>query len=388
MKANITETSKIEIVKRHINGESVGSISKSNSIPKSTIYYWINRYSKDIRKKTPARTVLELDHARTRIKKLEGIIEVLRAVDCTASTPLRHKLEALVPLYGQYSVHTLCDALDVPRGTFYNHILRNKRNEAWFVKRREDLKLLIQEVYDESNQIFGAGKIRAALSNRGCVVSENIVSELMQEMGLRSIRVSSKKDNRMLKRDERRVNILQQNFNVDQPNKVWASDVTCYKFKETYFYICVFIDLFSRRILALSIGRNNSTHLVKVAFTSAYIGRKPPEGLIIHTDRGTPYTSYSMQNLVRKSGVTQSYSNAGKPHDNAVVESFFASLKKEELYRSRYKSEAEFRESLNRYVIFFNTVRLHKFLNYKTPVQAEDTFWKSLKHHKITKIKT
>lgn len=182
----------------------------------------------------------------------------------------------------------------------------------------------------------------------------------------------------MLKRDERRINMLRQNFNVDQPNKVWVSDVTCYKFKETYFYICVFIDLFSRKVLALSVGKNNSTHLVKVAFSSAYQSRKP-KGLIIHTDRGTPYTSYSMQNLVRKSGVTQSYSNAGNPHDNAVVESFFASLKKEELYRSRYKSEAELRESLNRYINFYNTARLHKFLKYKTPEQAEDAFWKSLK---------
>lgn len=160
MKANIVEKSKIEIVKRHINGESVNLIGKDTSVPKSTIYYWINRYGKNIKKVTPASTVLELDHARKRINKLEGIIEVLRAVDCTASAPLRHKLEALVPLYGQYSVHTLCEALDVPRGTFYNHILRNKRNEAWFVKRREDLKLLIQTIYDESNQIFGAGKVR------------------------------------------------------------------------------------------------------------------------------------------------------------------------------------------------------------------------------------
>lgn len=248
--------------------------------------------------------------------------------------------------------------------------------------------MLVQTVYDESNQIFGVSKIKAALDNRGYAVSEKVVSELMREMGLHSIRVSSKKDNRMLKRDERRVNILQQNFNVDQPNKVWASDVTCYKFKESYFYICVFIDLFSRRVLALSIGRNNSTHLVKTAFISAYLGRRPPEGLIIHTDRGTPYTSFSMQNLVRTSGVTQSYSNVGKPHDNAVVESFFASLKKEELYRSRYKSEAELRESLYRYVSFFNTIRLHKFLQYKTPDQAEDAFWKNLKPQKITKLKT
>lgn len=386
MKTSILEKNKIEIVKRYGNGDSVGSICKDINLPKSTIYYWIKRYGKNIKKDTPAGTILELDHARKRIKKLEGIIGVLGTVDCTASSPLKQKLKALEPLHGQYSVHTLCEALDISRGAFYSHILRNKRDEAWFVKRRENLKELIHSIYNESNQIFGTGKIRAVLISRGYTVSEKLVSELMREMGLYSIRISSKKDNVTLGWNERKANLLKQNFDVDQPNKVWVSDVTCYKFKENYFYICVFMDLFSRKVIALSIGRNNSTHLVRTAFSSAYTNRKP-EGLIIHTDRGTPYTSYSMQNLVRKNGVTQSFSNAGKPHDNAVVESFFATLKKEELYRSRYRSEAEFRESLNKYINFYNTARLHKYLKYRTPEQAEDAFWKSLKSHKIVKTK-
>jgi putative transposase len=148
-------------------------------------------------------------------------------------------------------------------------MLRNKRNEAWFVKRRENLKELVQSIYDESKQIFGASKIRAVLINRGYTISKRFVSELMREMGLYSIRISSKKDNVTLGWNERKTNILKQNFNVDQPNKVWVSDVTCYKFKENYYYICVFIDLFSRKVLSISIGRNNSTHLVRTAFSSA-----------------------------------------------------------------------------------------------------------------------
>jgi len=378
MKTKISNKSKIELVKRHINGESVGSISKDTNLPKSTIYYWINQYSKNIeaKKEVPASTVLELDHARKRIKKLEGLIEVMRAVDCTASAPLRQKLEALESLYGQYSVHTLCEALDVSRGAFYNHILRNKRNEAWFVKRRENLKELIRSIYDESNQIFGAGKVKAVLNSKGYIASKKFVSELMREMGLYSISISSKKDNVTLGWNERKSNILKRNFDVDQPNKVWVSDVTCYKFKENYYYICVFIDLFSRKIISISIGRNNSTQLVKTAFNSAYLSRKPPKGLIIHTDRGTPYTSFSMHSLVQKYGITQSFSNAGKPHDNAVVESFFSYLKKEELYRRKYNSESEFKKLLNEYVKRYNSARPHKYLKYKTPEQFEVAFWK------------
>ena len=376
MKSRIKEKAKIRIIKEYSNGSSVSSICNKYSISKSTLYYWVKLYKSQRTEKGITITPKELDSAKRRIKKLEDIINVLSTVDCNVSSPLKTKLKSLESLYGQYSVHTLCEALHVSRGSFYNYMLRNKRDNSWFNKRREDLKLLIQTIYDDSNQIFGVGKIRAALVGNGYIVSEKIVSELMHEMGLHSIRISSKKDNRILKRDEKRVNVLQRKFNVSQLNKVWVSDITCYKFKEIYFYICVFVDLFSRKVLSLSIGKNNSTHLVKIALTTAYNDRRPKEGLIIHTDRGAPYTSYSTQNLAKTYGIIQSYSDAGKPHDNAVVESFFATLKKEELYRSRYKSVAEFKESIKRYVIFYNTVRLHKFLNYKTPEQAESTFWK------------
>jgi hypothetical protein len=112
--------------------------------------------------------------------------------------------------------------LGISRGAFYNHILRNKRDEAWFIKRRENLKELVQSIYNESNQIFGAGKIRAALISNGYTVSEKLVSELMREMGLYSIRILSKKDNVALGWNERKANMLRQNFDVDRPNKVWV----------------------------------------------------------------------------------------------------------------------------------------------------------------------
>ncbi|MFV0485243.1 MAG: IS3 family transposase [Candidatus Saccharimonadales bacterium] len=226
----------------------------------------------------------------------------------------------------------MCEALEISRGTFYNHILRNKRADAWFLKRRELLKASIKEIYDESNQIFGAGKIKAVLTNQGQTVSEKIIAELMREMGLRSMRNGSKKEYRTLSREHWKSNLLLRNFDVKEPNKVWASDVTCYKHKDNFFYICAFIDLFSRKVLSLSVGRNNSTNLVRKAFDSALAGRET-QGLMVHTDRGTPYTSYTMREVLRRHGIKQSFSQPGRPHDNAVIESFFASLKREELYR-------------------------------------------------------
>ena len=108
---------------------------------------------------------------------------VMKKAGCSANDPLEVKLPALEALQGQYSVHMLCEALDVPRGTYYNYILRNKRTHTWYAKRREELRLEIQRIYDDSRQIFGAAKICAIMKESGIRVSREMVSELMRDMG-------------------------------------------------------------------------------------------------------------------------------------------------------------------------------------------------------------
>lgn len=112
-----------------------------------------------------------------KVKRLEGKIEILKTVNCKFDAPLREKLYALEELYGKYSIHMLCETLEVSRGTFYNHILRNKRDNTYYSKRREKLRIKIQQVYDENKQIFGAAKIAAVLKSDGYKVSERIVRE-------------------------------------------------------------------------------------------------------------------------------------------------------------------------------------------------------------------
>lgn len=139
-------------------------------------------------------TLKEHDMLQRRVNKLENIITILKTVNCTASAPLKEKLDELEKLYGQYDVHTLCEALEASRGTFYNHILRNKRSSAWVEKRREEYRILIREVYDEFYQVLGAEKLCAVLVQRGHRVSKKYVADLMREMGLISVRTSSKQD--------------------------------------------------------------------------------------------------------------------------------------------------------------------------------------------------
>ena len=183
----------------------------------------------------------------------------------------------------------ICDALDIVRGTCYNHILRNKRDNTWYAKRWETLRIQIQEVFDENSQIFGERKITAGLRNNGVKVSETMVRELMNDIGLVSIRYEAKK----LYGDEipRHKNYLNQEFDPDSPNQVWVSDVTYFKCNGKTYYICVIIDL---------------------------------------------YGSKTLNDYIKTLGVTRSFSRLYVSCENSVIESFFASLKREKLYRKKY----------------------------------------------------
>ena len=166
-----TKEVKYNVLKQYQEGTPIPLIIQNTNIPRSTIYHWIKNPPLSKKEET-AKTIRILEN---KIKRLEGIIEILKKVNCTASAPLQERLYALESLQGQYSVHMLCEALDVSRGTFYNHIFRNKRDNVWYLKRREALREMIQQVFDESKQIYGAGKITAVLKERGYITSEKMV---------------------------------------------------------------------------------------------------------------------------------------------------------------------------------------------------------------------
>lgn len=374
MSKKISEKEKQGLVSRYQRGESVQTLCQESGVSKSALYDWIKRYQGLKSLTGQIVTPKEFDGLKRRAKKLENIVAVLKAVYHTDSEPTQTKLLALERLYGQYSVHVLCEALDVPRSTLYNHLFRNKRGNSMMTQRREELRIQIREIFEENRQLFGAGKIRAVLMERGYRVSEKLVAELMREMGLASIRTSAKRDYSRLENYEKKRNILQRRFQVEEPDRVWVSDVTCFKLKGRWYYICAIIDLFSRRVVAYGISQKNSTRLITRAFQNAWVQRTPRRGMIFHSDQGAQYTSYSFRKLLRERGVTQSFSNPGTPHDNAVAETFFSTLKKEELYRTNYRSEAELKACVAAYMEFYNERRPHQALRYKTPVQMERAY--------------
>lgn len=368
-----TQEEKQAVIDRVISGEPSAHILADTGIPKSTFYSWLRIYQEEQnaanRRKVDIRNFHLLEN---KVARLESIVEILKSAPCTPRAPLRQRLYAAEQLYGKYNVHVICDAFDIPRGTFYNHVLRNKKDNTWYAKRREELRLRIQEIYDESNQIFGAAKIAAVMKSEGFKVSNEMVRTLMRDMGLVSIRQSAKK----LYEDEGRKykNLLNQEFDTCKPNEVWVSDVTYFKYGENAYYICVIIDLFSRMVVGYKISKTNSTQLVKSTFQIAYKARQPDSSLVFHTNRGSNYRSKTMNDYMRSLNITHSFSRAHVPYDNSVMESFFASLKREELYRTKYRSEADFRSAVDKYIIFYNMKRPHRKLQYKTPEQKEEEY--------------
>ena len=375
MKSKFTYDEKREILERYISrSESPTNIIKSVGISKSTFYKWLYDHQQEQAKsKIKELTLRNFTLLEAKVKRLEGIIEIIKKANVLPSSPLQQKLHASEKLSGEYSVHMICEALDIARGTYYNHILRNKRNNTWYARRREALRLQIQDIFDENSQIFGARKIAVILRNKGIKVSDEMVRELMKDMGLVSIRQEAKK----LYTDDikRHKNYLNQEFDPDAPNQVWVSDITYFKCNGKAYYICVIIDLYARKVIAYRVGKKNSTQLIKSTFKNAYENRKPPTTLIFHTDRGANYCSKTLNDYIKSLDITRSFSRPYVPYDNSVIESFFASLKREELYRKKYRTENELLQAIEDYMEFYNTRRPHAKIQYKTPEQKEREYY-------------
>lgn len=364
---------KVKTIRRYEKGESIKALSEELHISQSTLYHWRKEYCSI---QTPNRTYTpaEFDAISRRLQKLEHEMEIIRISGCLAKVPLQDKLAVLENLYNRpdnpYSVHELCDALGVARGTFYNYIFR-RADRTKYEDEQAQLMLKVKQVFDDSEQRYGAEKIRTVLAQSGIKVSKKRVTAIMGELGLYSVRVDSKK---LFKKRQQRAkeNLLKREFSADHPNQIWVSDITQFKIKDYWVYLCIILDVYSRRVVSYRVSRNSSTHLVMATFRVAYQERGKPHGLTFHSDRGKQYISKTFSALLQECGVKQSFSASGKPLDNAVSEAFFATFKREEAYRREYTSEKHFCQSVEEYIRFYNEARPHQTLNYKTP-QAFET---------------
>jgi len=167
-------------------------------------------------------------------------------------------------------------------------------------------------------------------------------------------------------------NLLKRNFAASAPNKVWCGDITEFAIADQRLYVATVIDLYSRRVVGLALDTRATSALTTEAFLDALDQRRPPPGLLFHSDRGAQYRAYWYQHLLRRKGVIQSMSRAGNCLDNAVAESFFATLEHELASRTTWSCVEQAKQEIRSFIHdFYNSKRLHSTLGYVSPTQYE-----------------
>lgn len=271
----------------------------------------------------------------------------------------------------------MCKVLYVSTSGYYNWLKNQDREPTEREERRKEIKQKIAKFFHESHGTYGSPRIHSDLIDERYVVSQKTVARYMQEMGLRAtpeekyvVTTDSNHDLRIYP------NLLKQNFNVDQPNKVWVTDITYIWTLEGWVYLASVMDLFSRKIVGWSQGSNMEKKLPLQALKMAITTRQPSEGLIHHSDRGSQYCSKDYVEELNTHNMQISMSRTGNPYDNACIESFHATIKKELIYRRRFKTRDEAVQAINYYIgQRYNNRRKHSTLGYCSPNTYEQKYY-------------
>ena len=261
----------------------------------------------------------------------------------------------------------LCRVLGVSCSGFYGYLRRQQREPD---PEREELLEWVKDLAAASDHTYGSRRMARALQALGYRVGRHQARRLMREAGVwvryrRRYRVTTNSRHRQPVFDNR----LQRDFAPSAPDRVWAGDITYVWTQEGWLYLAVVIDLYSRKVVGWSMGRRLHSRLVCDALTMALWNRRPGKGqLIHHSDRGAQYASHAFRRLLAAHGIDGSMSRKGDCWDNAVVESFFGSLKSERIQWRSYQTREEARADIVAYItMFYNSHRLHSYLGYQSP---------------------
>jgi putative transposase len=271
---------------------------------------------------------------------------------------------------GAHSVAKMARVLGVSRSGYYAW---KRRPPSRRKRERAVLREEISAIQREKKYRYGSPRVTAELRRRGKRVGRNRVARIMRESGLGARR---RKRYRSTTNSRHSLpiaqNLLQRKFRVAGKNEVWVSDISYLATAEGWLYLCVVIDLYSRKVVGWSMDRRMKASLVVRAFMMACMVRNPQKGLIFHSDRGSQYCSGVFRRRLERNGVRQSMSGKGDCWDNAPAESFFKTLKNELCGHQAFRSREEARTAVFEYIeVFYNRDRLHSTLGYLTPAEYE-----------------
>ena len=273
-----------------------------------------------------------------------------------------------------FSVTLMCAALEVSRSGFY---AAQRRAKSARTKRDEELRAQVRVIHQASRRTYGSPRVHAELQAQGERCGRKRIARLMRQEGLR---VKVRRRFRPTTTDSKHThrvapNVLDRCFAPQQiaaTNRVWAGDITYVPTREGWLYLSVILDLASRRVVGWSMGRTLEASLAINALVMALEGRCPSGGLLHHSDRGVQYAALDYQELLARRQIEPSMSRRANCYDNAVVESFFATLEWELIERSEWRTRDEARLAIFEYIeCWYNPKRRHSSLGYLSPAEYE-----------------
>jgi transposase InsO family protein len=288
-------------------------------------------------------------------------------VDVLPTPVLQLPNPSLLDHQREFPVEVMCRVLGVSRSGYYAW---RKRPECATVQRQSELTQRIRQTHQESREMYGAPRVHRELLAADVRCSKNTVAKLMRKAGIRS-----KMHKRFVVRttDSRHAhpiapNRLDRDFYKPQPNQAWAADITYIPTGEGWLYLAAVIDLCSRRIVGWATSDSLAAELSCQALQMALVQRAPRSTVLHHSDRGVQYACDDYQQLLSEHGLETSMSRKGNCYDNAVIESFFGTLKTELVHHENYATREVARQSLFEYLeVFYNRRRLHSALDYVSP---------------------
>jgi putative transposase len=270
-----------------------------------------------------------------------------------------------------FKVGRMCNALNVSRSGYYAW---RRRPESLRNKENRKLVAQIKVIHNQKHKkVYGSPRIYRELIDKGIFCSRNRVARLMKQEGLSSIVPRKYKATTESKHNlPVASNLLKQDFDIKEPNKVWMADITYIATVEGWLYLASIMDLGSRRIKGWSMNNRLTKELALDALKMALCHHRQVKGIIHHSDRGSQYASHDYQKLLKDNDIIPSMSRKGNCWDNAPMESFFHTLKSEWVFRFKYKTRQEAKASLFDYIeMFYNRDRRHSALQYMNPCQYE-----------------
>ena len=270
----------------------------------------------------------------------------------------------------EFPVQRLCNVLGVSQSGYFAW-----KGRSASIRQRADMVLLahVRSAFALSNGTYGSPRMTRELQDEGFVIGRRRTARLMRENDLKA------RQKRRFKRttDSQHAwpvapNIIDQDFAAAGPDEKWGADISYVWTREGWLYLAVVIDLFARRVVGWAVSDRLHRRLALAALNKALMIRRPAEGLIHHSDRGSQYCSIDYQSALRRRGIRISMSGKGNCYDNAMVETFFKTLKSELVWRTTFHTRAEAEQAIARYIDgFYNPVRRHSALDFLSPAQFE-----------------